>query len=42
MSQQLTSPKAPQFIPGASNLAGGQTPTTDQRRALYLKLFSGK
>ena len=42
MSQQLTSPKAPQFIPGASNLAGGQTPTTDQRRALYLKLFSGE
>ena len=42
MAQQLTSPKAPQVIPGANNLAGGQTPTTDQRRALYLKLFSGE
>ena len=42
MAQQLTSPKAPQVIVGANNLAGGQTPTTDQRRALYLKLFSGE
>ena len=42
MAQQLTSPKAPQVIPGANNLAGGQTPTTTQRRALYLKLFSGE
>jgi len=42
MAQQLTSPKAPQVIPGANNLAGGQTPSTDQRRALYLKLFSGE
>ena len=33
---------ASQFIPGANNLAGGQSPTTDQRRALYLKLFSGE
>ena len=42
MAQQLTSPKAPQFIPGANNLAGGQTPTAAQRRALYLDLFSGE
>jgi hypothetical protein len=41
-SHQLTSPKAPQFIPGANNFAGGQTPTTAQRRALYLDLFSGE
>ena len=38
----LAAPLAPQFIPGASNLAGGQTPTTAQRRALYLELFSGE
>ena len=42
MAQQSTSPKAQMVIPGANNLAGGQTPTTAERRALYLKLFSGE
>tara|TARA_B100000530_G_scaffold165740_1_gene104293 strand:+ start:2119 stop:3270 length:1152 start_codon:yes stop_codon:yes gene_type:complete len=44
MSQQQSgaSQLAPQMIPGADNFAGGQSPTNDQRRALYLKLFSGE
>ena len=42
MAQQNSTLKTSQVIVGANNLAGGQTPTTDQRRALYLNLFSGE
>ena len=42
MAQQSSVLTTNQVIVGANNLAGGQTPTTDQRRALYLKLFSGE
>jgi hypothetical protein len=44
MSQQQSgaSQLAPQMIPGADNFAGGQSPSNAQRRALYLKLFSGE
>ena len=42
MAQQNSTLKTNQVIVGANNLAGGQTPTTDQRRALYLNLFSGE
>ena len=42
MAHQSSTLTTNQVIVGASNLAGGQSPTTDQRRALYLKLFSGE
>ena len=42
MAHQSSSLTTNQVIVGANNLAGGQSPTTDQRRALYLKLFSGE
>jgi hypothetical protein len=42
MAQQNSTLTTNQVIVGANNLAGGQTPTTDQRRALYLNLFSGE
>ena len=42
MAHQSNTLTTNQVIVGANNLAGGQSPTTDQRRALYLKLFSGE
>ena len=42
MAHQSSTLTTNQVIVGANNLAGGQSPTTDQRRALYLKLFSGE
>ena len=42
MAHQTSTLTTNQVIVGANNLAGGQSPTTDQRRALYLKLFSGE
>ena len=42
MAHQTNTLTTNQVIVGANNLAGGQSPTTDQRRALYLKLFSGE
>ena len=42
MAHQSNTLTTNQVIVGADNLAGGQSPTTDQRRALYLKLFSGE
>jgi len=42
MPHQSSDLTTKQVIVGANNLAGGQSPTTDQRRALYLKLFSGE
>ena len=42
MAHQSSTLTTNQVIVGANNLAGGQSPTTDQRRALFLKLFSGE
>ena len=42
MAHQTNTLTTNQVIVGANNLAGGQSPTTDQRRALFLKLFSGE
>jgi len=42
MAHQSSTLTTNQVIVGANNLAGGQSPTTDERRALYLKLFSGE
>jgi len=42
MAHQSSSLTTNQVIVGANNLAGGQSPTTAQRRALYLDLFSGE
>ena len=42
MAHQSSTLTTNQVIVGANNLAGGQSPTTDQRRALYLDLFSGE
>ncbi len=42
MPHQSSDLTTQQVIVGANNLAGGQSPTTDERRALYLKLFSGE
>ena len=42
MAHQTNTLTTNQVIVGADNLAGGQSPTTAERRALYLKLFSGE
>ena len=42
MAHQSSTLTTNQVIVGANNLAGGQSPTTEQRRALFLKLFSGE
>ena len=42
MAHQSNTLTTSQVIVGANNLAGGQSPTTEQRRALFLKLFSGE
>ena len=42
MAHQSSTLTTNQVIVGADNLLGGQSPTTDQRRALFLKLFSGE
>ena len=42
MAHQNSTLTTNQVIVGADNLLGGQSPTTAQRRALYLNLFSGE